>query len=91
MKKFVVGDLVTLSASGQKNKHNDGVYGKIGIIRRIRTHASYPIDIQWIAHASYPIDIQWIGLMGGHGHANDRFPMKEYEIKFVKNGVVPCE
>jgi len=79
MKKFVVGDLVTLSASGQKNKHNDGVYGKIGIIRRIRTHASYPIDIQWI------------GLMGGHGHANDRFPMKEYEIKFVKNGVVPCE
>jgi hypothetical protein len=79
MSKFTVGDLVTLSANGRKREHNRCVRGLIGIIMEIK------------AHASYPINIQWIGLTGGHGFTNDRFPMKEYEVKFVKNGVVPCK
>lgn len=79
MSKFRAGDLVTLSASGRKNDHNKPVRGLIGIIMEIREYKNYPINIQWI------------GLTGGHGFTNDRFPMKEYEIKFVKNGLVPCE
>ena len=77
MKKFVVGDLVTLSSAGRKNKHNDGVYGKIGIVLNIR-RGQHPYQIKWIG-AETPTSTR--GLL----------PMAEYEIKFVKNGVVPCK
>ena len=82
MSKFVCGDLVTLSASGRKRNHNSTVLGMIGIIVAVRKHC-------------YPIQIKWIGLSDSP-HSNitdgdDIFPMKEYEIKFVKNGVVPCK
>lgn len=80
MSKFVVGDLVTLSASGRKNDHNRAVRGLIGIIMNIKTHASYPIDIRWIGLTT-----------GGHGSQGDMYPMKKYEIKFAKNGVMPCK
>ena len=80
MSKFTVGDLVTLSASGRRNVHNNGVRGLIGVIMEIREYKNYPINIQWIGLTT-----------GGHGSQGDMFPMKEYEIKFVKNGVVPCE
>ena len=81
MSKFTVGDLVTLSASGRKNDHNRAVRGMIGIIMKIGG-----------SHVSYPLNIRWIGLTtGGHGQNGDMFPMKEYEIKFVRNGVVPCK
>jgi hypothetical protein len=80
MSKFTVGDLVTLSASGRRNEHNNGVRGLIGIIMEIREYKNYPINIQWIGLTT-----------GGHGSNGDMFPMKEYEIKFVRNGVVPCK
>ena len=80
MSKFTVGDLVTLSASGRRNEHNKDVRGLIGIIMEIREYKNYPINIQWIGLTT-----------GGHGSQGDMFPMKEYEIKFVKNGVVPCK
>ena len=80
MSKFRAGDLVTLSSAGRKNDHNKVVRGLIGIIMEIASHKSYPINIQWIGLT-----------IGGHGQNGDMFPMKEYEIKFVKNGVVPCK
>ena len=79
MSKFIAGDLVTLSAAGRKNKHNDGVYGKIGIVVEVRAlHHDHPYQIKWIGAETVTSDK---GLL----------PMAEYEIKFVKNGVVPCE
>ena len=78
MSKFVTGDLVTLSAAGRKNKHNDQVYGKIGIVINVRRFNQHPYQIKWIG-AETPTSTR--GLL----------PMAEYEIKFVKNGVVPCE
>ena len=80
MSKFRAGDLVTLSASGRRNDHNKAVRGLIGIIMEIREYKSYPLNIQWIGLT-----------IGGHGRDGDMYPMKEYEIKFVKNGVVPCK
>ena len=80
MSKFVAGDLVTLSSAGRRNDHNGAVRGMIGIITEIREYKNYPINIQWIGLTT-----------GGHGSNGDMFPMKEYEIKFVKNGVVPCK
>ena len=78
MSKFTVGDLVTLSAAGRKNKHNDGVYGKIGIVVEVRHYNQHPYQIKWVG-VQTPSCAQ--GLL----------PMAEYEIKFVRNGVVPCE
>mgnify|MGYP000119619652 CR=1 FL=1 len=74
MKKFTIGDLVTLSAAGRKNKHNDQVYGHIGIVTEIR----FPSD--------HPYQIKWIGVYTSRGHG--LLPMAEYEIKFAKNGIV---
>ncbi len=77
MSKFIVGDLVTLSAAGRKNKHNDTVYGHIGIVVKIRGISDHPYQIKWI-NADIP-------------RHNGLLPMAEYEIKFAKNGVVPCK
>ena len=70
MSKFKNGDLVTLSAAGRKNQHNENVYGLIGIVWNIRRH-------------TYPIEIKWFGF---NENPQGLFPMKEYEIKFVKQG-----
>ncbi len=78
MSKFTVGDLVTLSASGCKNIHNKPVLGMIGIIVEIRTHHRYPFQVKWI------------GLNDESARDREKLPMKKYEIKFVKSGVVPC-
>ena len=79
MSKFVLGDLVTLSAAGRKNDHNKEVYGKIGIVINVRSlHCDHPYQIKWIG-ADLPTS------------ANGLLPMAQYEIKFVKNGVVPCK
>ena len=51
-----VGDLVTLSAAGNKNKGNDLVRGKMGVIVEIseRPETKYPINIRWfnVVHQS---------------------------------------
>ena len=81
MSKFVLGDLVTLSAAGRKNNHNKEVYGKIGIVINVRS-----------LHCDHPYQIKWIGSENTlPTSAKGLLPMAEYEIKFVKNGVVPCE
>ena len=80
MSKFIVGDLVTLSSAGRKNKHNDGVYGKIGIV----------LDTKY--NRTHPYQIKWINVNGGMASGSrDKLPMAEYEIKFAKNGVVEDE
>ena len=79
MSKFIVGDLVTLSAAGRKNKHNDTVYGHIGIVVEVRRFKQHPYQIKWIGAKTHT------------GHDRGLLPMAEYEIKFVKNGIVPCE
>ena len=75
MSKFIRGDLVTLSAYGRKAKQNHPVYGRIGIIVKI------------CGSSDYPITIKWLGATIGHAKG-DTLPMKEYEIKFAKHGVV---
>ncbi len=78
MSKFIIGDLVTLSAAGRKNKHNDRVYGHVGIVVEVRAlHHDHPYQIKWI-------NVETVD-------HNGKLPMAEYEIKFAKNGVVPCE
>ena len=79
MSKFILGDLVTLSAAGRKNHHNKEVYGKIGIVINVRS-----------LHCDHPYQIKWIGAETSTS-TKGLLPMAEYEIKFVKNGVVPCE
>lgn len=73
MSKFVVGDLVTLSSAGKKNQHNHTVKDLIGIVTNTNHNDNYPYQIKWI----------------GLPQSGDQLPMKEYEIKFVKNGGVP--
>ena len=68
MYRYKVGELVELSSAGRKNKHNDRVYGRIGMILRIENIEKYPYIIQWF------------GMTEGDGS----FPMKEYEIKKVR-------
>ena len=75
MSKFIIGDLVTLSAAGRRNEHNSQVLGRIGIIINTRHRASYPFQVQWLGA---PI---W-GLSGQSG--KNELPMKEYELKFAK-------
>tara|TARA_R100000458_G_C8087308_1_gene119507 strand:- start:14 stop:250 length:237 start_codon:yes stop_codon:yes gene_type:complete len=72
--KFTIGDLVTLSAAGRKNLHNNQVYGHVGIVLNIR----FPSD--------HPYQIKWIGAETTRG--GNLLPMAEYEIKFAKNGIV---
>ena len=44
-----VGDLVTLSAAGKKNKGNDLVVGKVGVIIEMSepSQSKYPINVRW--------------------------------------------
>ena len=74
--RYKIGDLVELSAAGRKRKHNDKVYGMIGMVMSYEKH---PFSASgW---DKYPYKIQWFGLVeGGDG----TFPMKEYEIKRVR-------
>ena len=73
MSKFVVGDLVTLSSAGKKNQHNHTVKGLVGIVTNKKHNASYPYQVRWIGKTDYS--------------SNDpHLPMKEYEIKFAKEG-----
>tara|TARA_B100000287_G_C20326909_1_gene660125 strand:- start:407 stop:655 length:249 start_codon:yes stop_codon:yes gene_type:complete len=81
MSKFIVGDLVTLSSAGRKNKHNDGVYGKIGIVIHTKYNRTHPYQIKWINVSNCPMP----------SGSRDKLPMAEYEIKFAKNGVVEDE
>jgi len=84
MSKFVCGDLVTLSSAGRKSDQNHIVYGLIGIIMKQRLFTKGCNLIKDL----HPIKVKWIGLNNrGHDGA-DMFPMKEYEIKFAKHGVV---
>jgi len=73
--KFKIGDLVTPSAAGAKVVGNTSVVGRIGIVVSIESG-------QW------PIKVKWLGNIQGL-HSGGRLPMKEYELKFAKNGVVP--
>ena len=49
-----VGDLVTLSAAGKKNKGNDLVVGKVGVI----------IEISEPSQMKYPINVRWFNALG---------------------------
>jgi|TARA_R110002126_G_scaffold53347_1_gene144309 hypothetical protein len=77
--KFVCGDLVTLSANG--NTHaNEAVCGLIGVIMNIRPeYNDYPYEINWIG-------AEIISVLPS-GKTTSMLPMKEWEIKFAKNGV----
>ena len=66
-----VGDLVTLSAAGNKNKGNDLVRGKMGVI--VEIHGP---------EAKYPINIRWFNVVGLYS-SSDTLRMKRYEIKKV--------
>ena len=80
MSKFTVGDLVTLSASGRKNNHNDTVYGHEGIVVEVRRISDHPYQIRWFGAKIHTI-----------GSNQELLPMAEYEIKFAKNGIVSCK
>ena len=67
-----VGDLVTLSAAGNKNKGNDLVRGKMGVI----------VEISKRPEAKYPINIRWFNVVGLYS-SSDSLRMKRYEIKKV--------
>ncbi len=67
-----VGDLVTLSAAGNKNKGNDLVRGKMGVI----------VEISESPGAKYPINIRWFNVVGLYA-SSDTLRMKRYEIKKV--------
>lgn len=74
MSKFIVGDLVTLSAAGRSNSHNSQVVGHVGIVISNNHRPSFPYQIQWIGKI-WNLD-------------KNLLPMKEYELKFAKNGCV---
>mgnify|MGYP003626099760 FL=1 len=82
MSKFAIGDLVTLSSAGRKSPHNSRVRGMIGIIINKRAM----IDELGIEDTC-PIKIKWIGLESKRFGGSGIYPMKEWEIKFAKNGV----
>lgn len=67
-----VGDLVTLSAAGNKNKGNDLVRGKMGVI----------VEISELPGMKYPINIRWFNVVGLYA-SSDTLRMKRYEIKKV--------
>tara|TARA_R100000908_G_scaffold44682_1_gene21136 strand:- start:1431 stop:1640 length:210 start_codon:yes stop_codon:yes gene_type:complete len=67
-----VGDLVTLSAAGNKNKGNDLVRGKMGVI----------VEISERPEVKYPINIRWFNIVGLYS-SGDTLRMKRYEIKKV--------
>jgi len=67
-----VGDLVTLSAAGKKNKGNDLVVGKVGVI----------VEISEPSQAKYPINVRWFNVLGLRQTRNT-LRVKRYEIKKV--------
>ena len=67
-----VGDLVTLSAAGKKNKGNDLVVGKVGVI----------IEMSEPSQSKYPINVRWFNALGLR-HTRDTLRVKRYEIKKV--------
>ena len=71
MSKFIIGDLVTLSAAGRNNDHNSQVLGRIGIITNHRHRPSYPYQVKWLGKPIWNLD-------------KNELPMKEYELKFAK-------
>ena len=79
MSKFIAGDLVTLSAAGRKNNHNDTVYGRVVIVIEVRRISAHPYQIRGVGAKTHT------------GSNQELLPMAEYEIKFAKNGIVPCE
>ena len=67
-----IGDLVTLSAAGKKNKGNDLVVGKVGVI----------IEISEPSQMKYPINVRWFNVLGLR-QTRDTLRVKRYEIKKV--------
>ncbi len=76
-----VGDLVTLSAAGNKNKGNDLVRGKMGVIVEI-SEPPECLVMQGLKRAKYPINIRWFNVVGLYA-SSDTLRMKRYEIKKV--------
>lgn len=79
MSKFIIGDLVTLSSAGRKNQHNSAVVDRIGIVTNHRHRPQYPYQVQWLGAPIWEISGQ---------SGKNELPMKEYELKFAKNGCV---
>lgn len=71
MSKFIIGDLVTLSAAGRRNEHNSQVLGRIGIVINTRHRPSYPFQVKWLGKRVWSLE-------------KNELPMKEYELKFAK-------
>lgn len=67
-----IGDLVTLSAAGKKNKGNDLVVGKVGVI----------IEMSEPSQSKYPINVRWFNALGLSATRNT-LRVKRYEIKKV--------
>ncbi len=76
-----VGDLVTLSAAGNKNKGNDLVRGKMGVIVEISEPPGCLVR-STLKAAKYPINIRWFNVVGLYA-SSDTLRMKRYEIKKV--------
>ena len=64
-----VGDLVELSAAGNKAKQNSACYNQYGIIMKIDK-----------LNQNHPYKIQWFGKDG----SIHRCPMARHEIKFMR-------
>ena len=66
-----VGDLVELSAAGNKAKQNDACYDQYGIIMKVDLNRNHPYSINWFRK-------------DGSIH---RCPMARYEIKKLRGEV----
>jgi len=71
-----VGDLVTLSSAGKKNKGNALVLGKMGVIVEIKQCEQSPYSERW------PINIRWFNVIGLR-NSRGLLRVKRYEIKKV--------
>jgi hypothetical protein len=72
--KYKIGELVELSAAGQKNQCNRVVLGLIGMVLQ-----KTPEGIE-----GFPYKVQWFGFTGSTHDGIGIVPMKEYEIKRVR-------
>ena len=77
--KCKVGDLVMLSAAGNKNQHNHHLVGGWGIIKRVKRRMTYRV----LDH--FPIEAEWYDGAGfGKEFTRGGVHFKPYELKKFK-------
>jgi len=68
VQKYKNGSLVTLSAAGMKNGHNDGFFTGFGVVTGYSRNHNYPYKLRWFNEFT----------------TNREFNAKEYELKRYK-------